>query len=359
MPGLLGKQFVTLPAMSLVLALVALGALSAARAATPSVSLNALDTVTTSAAAAAAPSVVKIESSTGLGSGVIIDARGYIVTNYHVLFGAEGGTAAAPSYTVTLSTGVTRPATIAGTDAADDLAVLKITASGLKAMPLADSSALRIGQFALAVGNPLGEAQSITLGIVSTLGRDVVENGPAVVIFNMIQTSAPINPGNSGGALVNLQGRLAGIPTLAASDPRLGTAAQGIGFAIPSNRVKFIADQIIRSGKVVHSQLPYLGVSRLQVVTARAAAQQGLSVESGILVGEIIPDGPAAKAGVQAGEVITRLGDVAVGNADSFAEALSRLKPGQRVQATIASMSGQRTVIMALGELAVSEPGNM
>ncbi|HVC80280.1 MAG TPA: trypsin-like peptidase domain-containing protein [Chloroflexota bacterium] len=359
MQSLLRQKFFALPALGLLVSLVTVGALSGGHAAAPTASLNALDTVTTRAATAAAPSVVKIESSVGLGSGVIIDARGYIVTNYHVLFGSSGGTTAAPSYTVTLPAGTAHAATIAGTDAADDLAVLKIAGSGLKAMPLADSSAVRVGQFALAVGNPLGEAQSMTLGIVSTLGRNIVENGPAAVIFNMIQTSAPINPGNSGGALIDLQGRLVGIPTLAASDPRLGTAAQGIGFAIPSNRVKFIADQIIKSGKVLHSQLPYLGVSRLQVLTARLAAQQGLNVEGGVLVGEVIPNGPAAKAGLQAGEVLVRLGGTALVDADSFADALARLKSGQRVQATVASASGQRTVTITLGELSVMDLGAM
>jgi S1-C subfamily serine protease len=354
----LSRPFFTLPVFGLSIMLVTISALSAVHASIPAASLNALDSVTIQAAAAA-PSVVQIESSVGLGSGVIIDARGYVVTNYHVLFGSGGGTTAAPSYTVTLPTGKTFSATIAGTDAADDLAVVKISASGLKAMPLADSSALRVGQFALAVGNPLGQDQSITLGIVSTLGRNVIENGPAVVIFNMIQTSAPINPGNSGGALIDLQGRLTGIPTLAATDSRLGSAAQGIGFAIPSNRVKFITDQIIKTGKVLHSQLPYLGVSSLQIVTAALAQRQGLSTDGGLLVGDVIPGGPAAKAGLQAGDVMVQLGGMALVDADSFADALSHLKPGQNVQLTVVNSSGQRTVTMTLGELSVAVPGSM
>jgi S1-C subfamily serine protease len=347
-------------ALGLLLGLAALGTLAAphlpgaAVAAAPAASLNALDAATTSAAAAVAPSVVKIQSSAGLGSGVIIDARGYVVTNYHVLFGTGGDASAAPSYGVTLASGATHRATLAGADAADDLAVLKIAASGLRALPLANSADLRVGQFVLAVGNPLGQdQQSMTLGIVSTLGRNIVENGPAAVIFHMIQTSAPINPGNSGGALVDLQGRLAGIPTLAATDPRLGTAAQGIGFAIPSNRVMYIAKQIIASGKVAHSGLPYLGVSGLQVVTAPLAERYGLSVESGILIGEVVSSGPAAQAGLQAGDVLVRLGGAAVVDESSFADALAWVKPGQRVAVTVASQGGQRTATLSVGELSV------
>src|ERR687883_663427 len=219
-----------------------------------------LEQATMHAAAIAGPSVVKIESASGLGSGVIVDKRGYIVTNYHVLGGARGEVAPEGRYTVTLANGTSYRATITGTDAPDDLAVLKITAPGLRALPLANSDALKVGQFVLAVGNPLGYSQTVTFGIVSTLRRTVAENGPATFIPDMLQTSAPINPGNSGGALVDLQGRLVGIPTLAATDPRLGTAAQGIGFAIPSDTVRDIAGQLIRYGKVIQSHRAYLGI---------------------------------------------------------------------------------------------------
>ena len=228
----------------------------------PTPSATALERATTQVASVAGPSVVKIESAAGLGSGVIIDQRGYIVTNYHVLGGARGEVAPEGHYTVTLANGSSFRATIVGTDAPDDLAVLKITAPQLRHLPLANSDALKVGQFVLAVGNPLGYSQTVTFGIVSTLRRTVAENGPASFIPDMLQTSAPINPGDSGGALVDLQGRLVGIPTLAAADPRLGTAAQGIGFAIPSNRVTFITQQIIEDGKVTHSGRPYIGIAQ-------------------------------------------------------------------------------------------------
>ena len=302
----------------------------------------------------AGPSVVKIERAGGLGSGVIIDRRGYIVTNYHVLGGARGEVAPEERYTVTLANGSSYRATIAGTDAPDDLAVLKITAPGLRALPLANSDALKVGQFVLAVGNPLGYSQTVTFGIVSTLRRTVAENGPATFIPDMIQTSAPINPGNSGGALVDLQGRLVGIPTLAAADPRLGTAAQGIGFAIPSNRVTFIAQQIIADGKVTHSGRPYLGVRGLQEVTPFVAAQYGLPVENGMLIGGVEPQGPADRAGLRAGDVIVRLDGRPTRSEAAFGDVLARLRPGERVAVTVVGQGGERTVTLTLGELPVS-----
>jgi len=318
--------------------------------ATPSSTV--LNNATESAAAIAGPSVVRIESARGLGSGVIIDARGYIVTNYHVLFGSVTSVPA-KSYTVTLSNGKTLKATIAGTDAPDDLAVLRIHAAGLQAMKLTNSNDLRVGEFALAVGNPLGLGQSATLGIVSTLHRNVFENGPATVIPNMIQTSAPINPGNSGGALSDLNGRLAGISTLAAVDPTFGAAAQGIGFAIPSNRVAVITAQIIQSGKVVHSGRPYLGIASLHEVTPQVADELGLGVQSGMLIGAVVPGAPADQAGLRPGDVIVRIDGYAISNQEDFANAIAGLKPGQNVPVTVIGPSGKRTVMVTLGELPV------
>ncbi len=323
-------------------------------AAPATTSMAAVEKATTAAAATAGPSVVKIEHAGGLGSGVIVDARGYIVTNYHVLGSPRGDATPNAQYTVTLASGASYRATIAGTDAPDDLAVLKISASGLRALPLADSSKVQVGQFVLAVGNPLGYAQTTTFGIVSTLQRTVAENGPATFIPDMIQTSAPINPGNSGGALVDLQGRLVGIPTLAAADPQMGTAAQGIGFAIPSNRVSFIAQQIIKDGTVTHSGRPYLGISGIKEVTPAMAAQYGLRVENGVLIGGVEQGGPAERAGLRAGDVIVRLGGRDTRSEAAFGDALARLTPGQRVAVSVVGQgSEQRTVTVTLGELPV------
>ena len=313
---------------------------------------DALNAATRAAAAVAGPSVVKIESARGLGSGVIVDGRGFIVTNYHVLFGDSARRSDA-TYTVSLANGRSYQAHIAGTDAPDDLAVLKITAPNLRALPLADATALRAGDLVLAVGNPLGYAQTVTLGIVSTPRRTVVENGPALFIPNMIQTSAPINPGNSGGALVDLAGRLVGIPTLAAADPRLGTPAQGIGFAIASNRVASITQQIIKHGKVLHSGRPYLGLSGVREVTSALAGRYGLPVDHGVLITGLAADGPAARAGLHTGEVLVRLDGQAIAGTAALGETLARLKPDQLAALTVARPGGERTITVTMGELPV------
>src|SRR5439155_11140294 len=231
---------------------------------------------------AVSPSVVQIENSAGLGSGIVLDRQGDIVTNAHVV-----GTAT--KFTVTFADGHQASGTLVGKFVPGDLAVVKVASAGVAPAVLANSAKLQVGQFAFAVGNPLGFRSSVTQGIVSALNRTVPE-GNGVTLPNVIQTSAPINPGNSGGALVDLQGRVIGIPTLGVSDPQLGGAAAGIGFAIPSNTVKDIAGQLIKDGKVTNSHRAYLGV------------QVGdTSDSSGVLV-KVEPGGPAEKAGIKTGD---------------------------------------------------------
>jgi S1-C subfamily serine protease len=206
---------------------------------------TALDTVREAVVAKVRPTVVQVNVTTAqgaaIGSGVIVDSRGYIITNNHVVSGAR-------SIRVVLSNGTKESAQIVGTDAADDLAVLKIAVpqGGLSAATLGDSSQLKVGQEVLAIGNPLGDTQTVTNGIVSALKRSVSEGQGGATIHNAIQTDAAINPGNSGGALVDLQGDVVGIPTLTAIDPEFNTPANGVGFAIPANRVKAILPQIIQ-----------------------------------------------------------------------------------------------------------------
>jgi putative serine protease PepD len=188
------------------------------------------------------PRVVQIETDKGLGSGIVYDDRGDVVTNAHVADGAQ-------RFLVTLANGDRHGAQLVGSDRSNDLAVIRLSGATPAPATFADSSVVRSGDIVFAIGNPLGLQSSVTQGIVSSLNRRVSE-GNGVTLSNVIQTSAEINPGNSGGALVDLTGRVVGIPTLAALDPELGnTEAAGIGFAIQSNTVREIADRLIAEGQ--------------------------------------------------------------------------------------------------------------
>jgi putative serine protease PepD len=278
------------------------------------------------------PSVVLIQTSQGLGSGIVFDAAGHVVTNAHVVEGAS-------SFQVTLADGKQYPARLVGDFAADDLAVLHIDASGLHPAAFADSSKLQVGDVALAIGNPLGLQSSVTEGIVSALGRTVNEDN-GVALPNVIQTSAPINPGNSGGALVDLQGQVIGIPTLAATDPQLGGgAAAGIGFAIPSNIVRDIAAQLISQGKVTNSHRAWLGVEVAATTTG------------GLLITKVATGGPAAKAGIRAGDLVTAVQGTATPDPPTLADVLAGQHPGQTVRVVVARPGGaSRTVRVTLGQ---------
>jgi putative serine protease PepD len=278
-----------------------------------------------------APSVVQIETSDGLGSGIVFDAKGNIVTNAHVVGNAT-------SFVVTTSKGRELKGTLVGKFAADDLAVIKVPSSaGLRAAAFANSSGLHVGDIAMAIGNPLGLSSSVTQGIVSALGRSASE-GSGITLPNTIQTSAPINPGNSGGALVDIQGRVIGVPTLAASDPQLGGAAAGIGFAIPSNTVRDIAGQIVRNGKVVNSHRAYLGVT---------IGDTG----EGVYIGSVTAGGPAAKAGIGAGDVIVSVAGNPTPSSNDLGSVLADHRPGQTVKVKVVRQNGSSTTVdVTLGE---------
>jgi S1-C subfamily serine protease len=280
---------------------------------------------------AVSPAVVQIQTAAGLGSGVVYDGRGDIITNAHVV-----GTF--KTFKITLANG-TYAGTLVGGFPANDLAVVRVKGTTPHPATFADSSRLKVGDFALAIGNPLGLRSSVTEGIVSSLGRTVSE-GNGIALSSAIQTSAAINPGNSGGALVDLQGRVIGIPTLAALDPELGGAqAPGIGFAIPSNEVKKIADQLIANGQVVKSGRAYLGV---RVATI---------VGGGVLVSAIVPGGPAAKAGIKPGDLILEVGGQPTPTADVLVSVLANLHPGQQVPVKLLRHGKQVIVTVTLGEL--------
>ena len=278
-------------------------------------------------------SVVQIEDQTGLGSGIVLNSAGYIVTNNHVVTGAK-------SLTVTTSTGKHYPAKLVGSFPPDDLAVIKVSGANLKPATFADSSKLQVGDLAIAIGNPLGLRSSVTEGIVSAFRQAVQEEGN-VTLPSVIQTSAAINPGNSGGALVDIQGRVIGIPTLAATDPQLGGgSAPGIGFAIPSNLAKDIAGQIVANGKVVNSHRAYLGV--------RVGETNG----NGVIVGTVTPGAAAANAGIKAGDVIVSLNGTASPTTSVLSGLLAQLKPGLKTSVVLKHQDGAKsTVQVTLGTL--------
>lgn len=293
------------------------------------------------------PSVVLISVVTnkgeGLGSGTIIDSRGYIVTNYHVVEGAK-------QIKVELYDGLLLPAQLTGVDPADDLAVVKIAPpSHMTVATIGDSSQLKVAEYVMAIGNPLGIRQTVTSGIVSALGKNIPE-GPGAVIVDAIQTDAAINPGNSGGALVDLQGDLIGVPTLTIINPEFNAPASGVGYAIPSNRVKFIVPQLIESGKVTNTGRAAMGVSVVTVDQA-VAAQQELSVDQGALIVSVIRGGPADSAGLKPGDVIVQLGNTPITSAASLGDALLSESPGATVEVKIYRGSEQMTVKVTMGEL--------
>jgi S1-C subfamily serine protease len=288
------------------------------------------------------PSIVQINAGSGLGSGVVFDATGNIVTNAHVVGDAE-------QLQVTLATGgQPRSAKLVGAFPAGDLAVIKVDdPQGLTPATFGKSAQVEVGQIVLAMGNPLGFSGSVTQGIVSALGRTVSNEGDGGVpttIGDAIQTSAAINRGNSGGALVDLAGQVIGIPTLTATDPELG-AANGIGFAIPSDTATDIAGQIIKNGKVVNTHRAALGV---RVGTAVDPAGNPV----GVAVGDITPGGGADKAGIAKGDVILSVNGTPTPDATALSQTLAALKPGDQCKVEVLHPTGQtETVTVTLGEL--------
>ena len=305
----------------------------AAAAATVSGAANAFEDQLVRVVRSVSPSVVQIETGGGLGSGVVYDGEGNVVTNAHVVGGAR-------SFMVTLTGGDRHRATLVGSFRANDLAVIHLEDATPRPATFADSSQIEVGEVALAIGNPLGLRSSVTEGIVSSVGR-TVNAGGGVVLPSVIQTSAPINPGNSGGALVDLSGRVIGIPTLAALVPELGgAAAPGIGFAIPSNTVRRIVDQLIEHGRVLDSDRAFLGV------------RVSTTVGGQVVVSSVEPGGPAARAGIRPGNVIVTVGNEPTPTSDELVAVLATMRPDQRVPVEIVRSDGRKvTLTVTLGEL--------
>lgn len=252
---------------------------------------------------------------TSLGSGVIISSQGYILTNHHVANDAD-------EIEVALANGLTTTAKVVGADPESDLAVLKIQLKKLPVITLGKSEQLRVGDVVLAIGNPFGVGQTVTAGIVSATGRNML----GINTFeNFIQTDAAINPGNSGGALINASGELIGINTVIFS--RSG-GSQGIGFAIPISLARDVMEQIIQHGKVIRG---WLGVA-IQDISKNLAESFGLKNRQGAIISNVVINGPADKAGLTRGDVITHINDTAVINVRHTLDIISRFKPGTTIR---------------------------
>jgi serine protease Do len=273
----------------------------------------------------------------GLGSGVIISSEGYILTNNHVVENAT-------DITVQLNDKRQMKGKLIGADPRSDLAVVQIQATGLTAMKLGDSGKLRVGDLVLAIGNPFGFDETVTMGIVSATGRHNAEITPPQGYADFIQTDAAINPGNSGGALVNARGELVGINTAIYS----GNGGNlGIGFAIPVNMARGVMEQILKTGKVSRG---YLGIS-IQPVNADLARAFNLPSTNGALIGDVTADSPGAKAGLQKGDVVVGLSGQAVADPDDLRLRVSQMAPGTAVKLDIIREGQKKQLNATLMEL--------
>ena len=276
----------------------------------------------------------------GLGSGVIVRPDGYILTNHHVIENAA-------AVTVELTDGRSYKAEVVGSDAPSDLAVLKIEGENLATLPLGDSDAVRVGDVVLAVGNPLGVGQTVTMGIVSAKGRATGGTGDGS-FEDFIQTDAPINQGNSGGALVNTRGELVGINSQILS-PSGGNI--GIGFSIPANMARNVMTQLVEHGQVRRGML---GVT-IQPVTSDIARSLGLSEVRGALVNAVADGSPADKAGLERGYVITAVNGESIRNWNTLRNEIAQLLPGSDVKLSVVRDGKERALTVTLGELKSDE----
>jgi serine protease Do len=268
-----------------------------------------------------------------LGSGVIADANGYIITNNHVVSKAD-------EIRILFSDKRSLTAKVVGTDPKTDIAVIKVDAKDLPTIPWADSDKLQVGEYVLAIGNPFGLNQTVTMGIVSAVGR---ANVGIAEYEDFIQTDAAINPGNSGGALVNARGELIGINTAIFSQ---SGGYMGIGFAVPSNMVRSVMDQLIKGGKVVRG---YLGVS-IQELTQDLAKQFGAADTKGVLVSDVLADSPAKRAKLERGDVIVEFDGRAVENPTQFRNLVAQTPIGKKVRVKFLRGGKERDLEVTIAE---------
>jgi len=278
------------------------------------------------------PDLPSSRPSTNLGSGVIVCADGYVLTNHHVVAHAD-------AIEVALADGRQTHARVVGADPDSDLAVLKIDLPDLHSIPMATAPPLRVGDVVLAIGNPFGVGQTTTMGIVSALGRSRL----GINLYeNFIQTDAAINPGNSGGALIDVHGRMVGINTAIYSDTG---GSLGIGFAIPTQMATAVLEQIIQYGHVTRG---WLGIEP-QDVTPEIARAFGLRYRDGVIIASVLPNGPAARAGVQPGDVVLRLNHAPVTDSIGLLNQIAPLTPGSRVRLTLLRNGKTHDVAVAVG----------
>lgn len=273
------------------------------------------------------------------GSGFFISNQGYIVTNNHVVDGTN-------SVTVVLSNGTQEKATVVGTDQFNDIAVLKAEGTVPAVVALGNSDVLKPGETAIAIGSPLGDFKNtVTMGVVSATGRSI-DTGNGYQMEGLLQTDAAINPGNSGGPLVNLAGEVIGVNTLIVRSSGNGAVAEGLGFAIPINAAQAVATQIIQKGYFSH---PYLGIA-YQPVAPDIASSYNLPVQWGAYVTQVAANSPASKAGVQVGDIITKVGDVSIDQNHSYLNTLYTYKPGDNVPLTVVRNGQTMQLQITLGE---------
>ena len=280
------------------------------------------------------------------GSGFVIDAQqGFVATNNHVIENVRGGGTGA-SFDVIFSDNRTVKATLVGRDPLTDVAVLRVPAQGLVAAALADSDKAPVGASVVAIGSPLGEFQNtVTQGVISAKGRRVQETSN-VTLEDMIQTDAAINPGNSGGPLIWVAAKqVVGMNTLVQIDPNTDTIAPGLGFAVSSNTIREIANELIRDGQIVRG---FIGIS-YNAVTPRQAAALGLSAPAGITVSAVVSGSPAQGAGIRVGDIITKVNDQQIDQTHPLNSLMLKTRPGDRVKLTLIRDGQTQTIDLTLG----------
>ncbi len=302
-----------------------------------------IQTAVTEAVAKVGPAVVTVINDTGggraSGSGVVISGEGYILTNNHVVEGQQ-------ALSVIFQNGETAEASLIGRDQFADVAVIKVSGPVPAVAELGNSDTLKPGETVIAIGSPLGDFKNtVTVGVVSATGR-AIETERGYEQEDLIQTDAAINHGNSGGPLVNLAGQVIGLNTLVVRGGGMGDQAEGLGFAVAANTVRAVSDQIIQKG---YAARPYLGIE-WESISPLIAQQNGLEVEWGIYITNLAANGPASRAGIQPGDIITAVGGVPLDESHLFINILLQHQPGEQLPFQVYREGQNIELTVTLGE---------